>query len=58
MTAGVAANGLRRLEEGRREPAHGQPLGRLSGNVRDAYDLTDRSPRVSWALVALDLGLA
>jgi DNA invertase Pin-like site-specific DNA recombinase len=32
-------------------------LDRLSRSVRDAYDLMDRSRRIGWALVALDLGL-
>jgi DNA invertase Pin-like site-specific DNA recombinase len=32
-------------------------LDRLSRSVRDAYDLMDRSRRMGWALVALDLGL-
>ena len=32
-------------------------LDRRSRKLRDAYDVMDRSQRMGWALVALDLGL-
>jgi DNA invertase Pin-like site-specific DNA recombinase len=50
-------NALEALDAGNGNVLMVSRIDRLSRNVRDVYDLMDRSRRMGWALVALDLGL-